>query len=59
MKRWQVEQIFYLNDFGKRKLALPESHQLTFDKRSGLYSKKESFALTSLRRFFGFFLKVL
>jgi len=59
MKRWQVEQIFYLNDFGKRKLALPESHHIELRTGRSDLIKRESIILTSLRRFCNFFLKVL
>lgn len=57
MKRWQIEQILYLNDFGKRKLVwhtLDQQHNI-----SAMPVRKENFALNSLRKVCTFFLNIL
>jgi hypothetical protein len=58
MKRWQLEQILYLNDVEKTKLALPDSHQLIGQGFQGRFLRKENIVLTSLRKCVSCLLKI-
>lgn len=57
MKRWQIEQILYLNS--ENKLVLPEPQELALHNMHGLLAKKENVFLASVRKFFTFLLNVL
>jgi len=59
MKRWQIEQILYLNDIGKTKLALPEAHHLVGQSLQNKLPKKENIVLVSLRKGLSYLLRVL
>ena len=52
MKRWQVEQILYLNDTGRKKLTMPDSRQLIGQSFRRGVSKRENLFLGSLRKCF-------
>ncbi len=59
MKKWHVEGILYLNDFGKRKLAMPDVHQFSLYTPSPHVPKKDSFLLNSLKRIAALMVKSL
>ncbi len=60
MKRWQVEQILYLNDTGKTKLVLPQSQYLPGSPfRDGFLLNKENILVVLLRKWISLLLKVL
>ena len=58
MKRWQVEQILYLNS-GKGRLAFSESHKCAGEVLSNDILKKESVLVTSMRKVCNFLINVL
>lgn len=53
MKRWQIEQILYLNDVEKNKLALPQTPQLSGMPLHVRSPQKENILKRSLRRGLG------
>jgi hypothetical protein len=58
MKRWQIEQILYLNDIGKDKLMVHPQHQ--FIGQSLLHiEKRENYLLKSIRKGVNFLLRIL
>ena len=58
MKRWHVEQILYLNELNKSKLAFSElPAQLHRNHHSG--QRKEKTLVAALRRFIAFFVNTL
>lgn len=59
MKRWHVEQILYLNEFNKSKLAVPENHHFNYHAKEIESEKRESVVLNSLRRLLSFFVDTL
>ena len=58
MKRWQIEQILYLNDIGKEKLTLLPQHQYVEQSLLRL-EKKENYILDSIRKGINFLLRIL
>ncbi len=58
MKRWQIEQILYLNDIGKEKLTLSPQHQIVADSLLR-QEKKENYLLDSIRKGINFLLRIL
>jgi hypothetical protein len=57
MKKWHVEGILYLNDSGKRRLALPDAQQLSWHAVNPGEPKKDSLLLRSFRWIAGLILK--
>lgn len=58
MKRWQVEQILYLNS-GKGRLAFSESHKCAGEVLSSDMLKKENVLIVSVRKVCNFLINVL
>jgi hypothetical protein len=58
MKKWQVEQIMYLNG-GKSRLAFSESHKYAGEILSSDILKKENVIVTSMRKVCNFLINVL
>jgi len=58
MKRWQVEQILYLNS-GKGRLVFSQSHKSAGDILNSDMLKKENVLKTSIRKFCNFLINVL
>jgi len=54
MKRWQIEQILYLNDMKKNKLALPQSSQCNGPPLHIRPLHKENLFKSSIRKGLGF-----
>lgn len=58
MKRWQVEQIMYLNS-GKDRLVFSQSHKCAGEVLSSDMLKKENIIVTSMRKICNFLINVL
>jgi hypothetical protein len=58
MKRWQVEQILYLNS-GKGRLVFSESHKCAGEVLSSDMLKKENLFVASMRKVCNFLINVL
>ncbi len=58
MKRWQVEQILYLNS-GKGRLVFSQSHKYAGEVLNGDMLKKENFFKVSMRKVCNFLINVL
>jgi hypothetical protein len=58
MKRWQVEQILYLNN-GKGRLVFSQSHKCAGEILNNDILKKESALKSSMRRVCNFLINVL
>jgi len=58
MKRWQVEQILYLNS-GKDRLVFSQSHKSAGEVLSSDMSKKENILLKSIRKVCNFLINAL
>ena len=58
MKRWQVEQILYLNS-GKRRLVFSQSHKCAGEVLSSDLLKKENVLVVSMRKICNFLINVL
>ncbi len=57
MKKWHIEEILYLNDSDRRKLAVPDAQHFSWHAEFSFLPKKEFFLLHYLRRLVAFILK--
>ncbi len=58
MKRWQIEQILYLNDLEKNKLALSQAPHISGLPLHVRPLQKENILKSSLRRGLGFLVTI-